>query len=142
MSTHENRAVEAEVQSAVVGYLAPFLEKFHEPPVIWPGGDLVISGVASKEDGGRTLVLRLVYDHERRLAFIPNIFMQHQQLGKCTIALIRDTLAQFGYQLFVTDLVAGFYRRLVARGATIIEEGETVLITSETKLSGEAPSVA
>lgn len=87
----------------------------------------------------KALVLRVVVDHSGKRIGIPNILipmdMKHQGHGKRIIAQIFEVATLRGYSLFIIDLVPSFHRRLLARGAVLVNN-DTVQITDRTRLSG------
>lgn len=102
-----NMRLYQDILDNITPFLQPYLEQFHRVTPIIPRPDQVlIQGIANKEDAGKTL-----------------------------ISLTHDAAKASGYALFVTDLVPSFYQRLVSRGATIVEANEAVQITHNTDLT-------
>ena len=84
--------------------------------------------------------IKMVFDREQRIVYISNIFIprnpeyQYHNFGKDLIALIYQQCKAFGYKLWLVNMVEGFYKRMVNRGATVIKENDIVEITDETDL--------
>lgn len=131
--------VEAEAFDNIEAFLSPHLKKFHNFRIYDHSNRIEVRGRPKEDDLAETLVVRVVFNHEAKQAYIPNIFMpefmRHQRIGKELIAIIYRTVRSHGYNLFITDLTNSFYERLVKRGAVVCEEGETVLITDKTSLA-------
>lgn len=87
-----------------------------------------------------TNLIRMVIDRALRIVSITNIFVpreqkyQYHNYGKDLIALIYEQCKRLGYKLWLVDMVEGFYRRMVKRGATVIEENNIVEINDKTDL--------
>lgn len=84
--------------------------------------------------------IKMVFDREQQIVYISNIFIprnpeyQYHNFGKDLIALIYQQCKAFGYKLWLVNMVEGFYKRMVNRGATVIKENDIVEITVETDL--------
>lgn len=61
--------------------------------------------------------------------------LRHNGIGKQIIYLIYNICKEYGYRLFIVDLVPSFYQSLVNRGAKIIELYDAVEITDGTRLT-------
>lgn len=141
-----NEAVSDAVCQAVLGVLKDELEKLPwyrmevEPDQDRNQTEIELLCKQDEESDQKTIVLRLYILHEAKQMGIPNIFMPgsmvHQRLGKRTIAAVFDVGREYGYELFVVDLVPAFKRRLMARGAHEIDH-ETVWINENTDLKGD-----
>ncbi len=141
-----NEAVSDAVCQAVLGVLKDELEKLPwyrmevEPDQDRNQTEIELLCKQDEESDRKTIVLRLYILHEAGQMGIPNIFMPeamvHKRFGKRTIAAIFDVCREFGYELFVVDLVPAFKRRLLARGAHEIDH-ETVWINENTDLKGD-----
>ena len=140
----EHGEIEAEVIEAVRAMLEPALSgmdwyDFHHMPCYdGPEGRLEVWCKQKADAPSRTLVLRLVFRHDRVMVGIPNIFMpesmKHERLGKRTIKAIFDACYARSYYTLVVDLVPSFRNRLLARGAHPINH-EIVQITPDTNLT-------
>lgn len=135
-----NMRLYQDILDNITPFLQPYLEQFHRVDPIIPRPDQVlIQGIANKEDGGKTLLIKMVIHHDHQQIHIPNIFMppfmRHKGIGKTLISLTHDAAKASGYALFVTNLVPSFYQRLISRGATIVEANEAVQITHNTDLT-------
>lgn len=99
--------------------------------------DLELRVQVGENRNERTLVLRVVVDPSGKVIGIPNIFvpmdLKYQGHGKRIISRILEVANLHDYSLYVIDLVPNFHRRLVARGAILIDD-ETVQITEKTRL--------
>jgi hypothetical protein len=137
-----SNSIEDTISNVVEQFLQPYLNHFHEYRIDRYSGAIEIIGLVNKNDQGKTRVLKVLFSHENNLAAIPNIFMpefmKFKGLGKQVIAIIHQSLKQYGYQLLIIDLVPSFYEKLIHRGAVIYEEGESVLITDETRLGSSS----
>ena len=137
-----SNSIEDAISNVVEQFLHPYLNHFHEYKIDRDSGAIEIRGLVNENDHGKTLVLKVLFSHEKHLAAIPNIFMpefmKRKGLGKQLIAIIHQALKQYRYQLLIIDLVPSFYEKLVRRGAVICEEGESVLITDETHLGSSS----
>jgi hypothetical protein len=137
-----SNSIEDAISNVVEQFLHPYLNHFHEYSIDRDSGAIEIRGLVNENDHRKTLVLKVLFSHEKHLAAIPNIFMpefmKKKGLGKQLIAIIHQALKQYGYQLLIIDLVPSFYGKLVRRGAVICEEGESVLITDETRLGSSS----
>lgn len=131
--------LENEIAESVTNLLLPYLEKFHTHRIDVSYGEIEVKGQVDDKETSKTLVLRVVVNHDERQMYIPNIFMpefmKRSGIGKQVIARILDVAESHGYHLLIVDLVPSFYNRLVKRGAVVIEEDDIVLITRETDLS-------
>lgn len=133
--------IDEKILEAILPFLKPYLDQFYKlDRFSLQDNEIVISGIEKKDSISGTRIIRIVINHEHRQVFIPNIFMppfmKHKRIGKTLIHLIYQTSKTNDYELFIADLVPGFYMRLVKRGATIIEDNEMVQITDETDLIG------
>lgn len=135
-----NMRLYKEMLDSIIPFLQPQLDQFHHVDPIIPRPDKVlIQGTVNEHDVGKTMLINVLINHEHQQVCIPNIFMPpfmaQQGIGKTLIRLIYDAAKASGYEVFVTDLVPSFYRRLVNRGATIIEADDVVQITDKTDLT-------
>lgn len=130
--------MEHEIARAVQDLLQPHIATFHDMKVRIFDNEVLLKGQVGAEDLGLTMMLRVVVNHEHEQILIPNILMppsmKHLGLGKQLIARILGVAKAHAFRLFVVDLVPGFHRRLVARGAIPVDD-EIVLITTDTDLS-------
>ena len=82
-------------------------------------------------------LIRLCIDREHRIVSLSNILipmrLQNQGLGTGLIKQIYTLCHYLGYRLVLVQMVESFYKRMVARGATVIDF-ETVEINDHTKL--------
>jgi N-acetylglutamate synthase-like GNAT family acetyltransferase len=82
--------------------------------------------------------IRLVINRESKNIEISNILidpsLQHNGFGKKIIREIFIIASKHNYRLFLVQMVPGFYKRMVNRGAEIIEFEEIVEITAATSL--------
>ncbi|WP_300436764.1 hypothetical protein [Zoogloea sp.] len=134
-----NSQLENSVAETIRSLLLPYLENFHNYRIDAFPGEVVVKGQVDDKETSRTLVLKVLINHNDKQILIPNIFMpefmRHHGIGKRAISMILGVAESHGYDLFIVDLVRSFYDRLVKRGAIVCEENEVVLITRETDLS-------
>lgn len=133
-----SNAVEDSVAGVIHSFLNDYLAQFYEHRMYRHTNSIEIMGTVKKGDH-KTIVIRLLFSHEKRKAAIQNIFMPEfmrgSGIGKQLISIIHRELSRFGYQLLIIDLVPSFYERLVRRGAIVCREREIVRITDETHLA-------
>ncbi len=84
------------------------------------------------------MLVILCNDEEKQL-HIPNIFlpmpMHHHGFGLKMIDIIRKATNEYGYELFIIDMVYSFYNRMITRGALPCNEcDDAVCITEQTDL--------
>ena len=93
--------------------------------------------VISKENP--VVLIRTIINRESRNVYVPNLLVQiekrYQGYGKQLLREIYAICKNFGYRLFLTEMVESFYNRMVRRGARIIEVGNVVEITDDTSLT-------
>lgn len=93
----------------------------------------------NSQTGQPSILVRFNIDRNLRTITITNILIPHElchnSYGKGIIKEIFKAGERHGYQLFLVQVVQGFYDRLVARGAKIIVEDDVVEINAETNLS-------
>lgn len=133
-----NNEVEDAVAAVIESFLGVYLAQFHKFRIDRHANSIEVKGTVKEKDLAPTIVVRVLFAHDNRQVAIPNIFMPEfmrgKGIGKQLISVIYQELRRFGYQLFIIDLVHGFYNRLVRRGAMVCVEGEIVLITDQTNL--------
>lgn len=134
----KNNQLENNIAESIEILLLPYLEKFHNYRINVFSGEIEIRGQVDDKETSKTLVLKILINHDDKQICIPNIFMpefmRRNGIGKKIISTIREIAESHGYDLFIVDLVRSFYDRLVRRGAVVCEENEVVLITRETDL--------
>jgi predicted acetyltransferase len=128
----------SELLTAVREILDPLFSTYHIYSCHEDGSEIVVKVQRTDDLNERTLVLRILINHAAKQIGIPNIFipadLQHNGYGKKVIATVYAVAVQHGYEVFIIDLVQSFFKRLVNRGAEVIDD-ETVRITSATRLS-------
>lgn len=132
-----HQQVENVIVEAIKSELTPHLEKLYKHEYFCPSGGVDVKCQQTDDPLTRTLVLRVLFDHEHKNIQIPNIFMpksmSHQGIGKRTLQRIFDVAKPLGYDLYITELVDGFKKRLLSRGAVLVEQ-DVVKITDQTEL--------
>lgn len=87
------------------------------------------------------VLIRTIINRESHEVCVTNIMVQmemrYNNIGKQLIEKIFDICKNFGYHLYLTEMVESFYNRMVNRGAKVIEVGNVVEITEETNLSAK-----
>ena len=134
-----DQGLEEDLRQSIASYLQPYAETFHRFKVARNGRGLDVRGQLAENDPSDILLLRLRIAPNAPIVEIPNIFMPEFMrgagVGKQLNALTYEVATRHGHRTLVTDLTPGFYRRLVSRGAAILEPGETVEITRGTSLT-------
>ncbi|WP_156350191.1 hypothetical protein [Achromobacter sp. 2789STDY5608633] len=129
--------VEKAILEAIQLDLTPHLEKLHEYRYLSEPGEVEVKCQQTDDPLTKTLVLRILFDHEHKNIQIPNIFMPqamtHQGIGKKTMQTIFDVARPLGYELYIIELVNSFKNRLLNRGAILVLE-DAVKITDQTNL--------
>lgn len=129
--------VEKVIVEAIRSELSPHLEKLYKHEYFCQPGSVDVKCQQTDDPLTRTLVLRVLFDHEHKNIQVPNIFMPkamtHQGIGKKTLQRIFDVAKPLGYDLYITELVDGFKMRLLNRGAVLILH-DAVKITDQTAL--------
>ncbi|RHR75556.1 hypothetical protein DWW69_09715 [Bacteroides sp. AF16-49] len=82
--------------------------------------------------------LRILIDRHTKIVRISNILIPntlvHQGLGKQLINEIYKVATKDDYKLHLVDMVQGFYKRMLKRGAKVIESEDILEITDQTRL--------
>ena len=82
--------------------------------------------------------VRIIINREESLIGITNFILnpqyQHQNIGKDFLKKVFALCKQFNFRLILLDCMPTFYSRMVARGATILVEGDHLKITDATDL--------
>lgn len=86
------------------------------------------------------IILRMSINEENKQICISNIFipefMTHQGTGKKIISIVFQLAEQFGYELYLIEMVPSFYNKMIKRQALEVEGYSDVLkIVKETKLT-------
>lgn len=135
----KNDQLEINISESIEDLLFPYLDKFFNYQIQKFPGVVVVSGQVNDKETSKTLVLKVLINHEDGEIYIPNIFvpefMRRQGIGKKIISTIKEVADSYGYNLFIVDLVRSFYDRLVKRGAVVCKENDVVWISGKTDLS-------
>jgi predicted N-acetyltransferase YhbS len=137
-------SISNELKNAVTSFLAPLLKKMHHHDV-WVYGDhivwntLEVKAQQTKEKVSETLILNLEILHHDKQLHLHNIFIptveRNKGYGFGLINEIRTVARENGYELFIVDMVPTFYQRMIAKGATPVNEvDDAVLVDEETDL--------
>lgn len=137
-----------EVESVLVKFLQPYKKIYQEELldyyVIKSEEKLEIHGkYKNKYDSEKTddfIMLRMIVSSEFKQVHIFNIFlpqfMRYKVIGKNMISKIFVISEEYGYGLFLVDMVNSFYRGMINRGALPCDDcSDAVEIVKETKLN-------
>jgi hypothetical protein len=137
--------IQDSLEKEIKQFLAPYLQHFYDyridslcydPRINSYSGKIEVIGKVKELDCGETQVIYLsISEGEVQISiiFMPN-FMKMKNIGKDLISIIYKIVKKYNYNLFITNLTASFYSKLVSRGALVIEENDIVQITDGTNL--------
>ncbi|KWB64164.1 hypothetical protein WL38_20325 [Burkholderia ubonensis] len=135
-----------EIKCALATMLAPYHGIFH---ILRLSDDMdsrviEVKGKSKAEDKHGFLMLRVVVLDEAHQVLIPNIIkpqpLTERGFGRRLIATVYEVAKKGGYDVFIVDMVPGFYRRMLEWGAAAID-AETVQVTDSTRLFDPTSSV-
>ena len=135
-----------EIKRALATMLAPYHGIFHTLRLSDDMDSRVIEvkGKSKAEDQHGFLMLRVVVLDEAHQVLIPNIIkpqpLTERGFGRRLIATVYEVAKKGGYDVFIVDMVPGFYRRMLEWGAAAID-AETVQVTDSTRLFDLTSSV-
>lgn len=130
--------IEVDVLNSVSNLLTPYLAQFKFFRIYDFDNQIEVKGQVNEDDFAETLIIKIIFNHNEKQVYIPNIFMpdfmRHKGIGKELINLTYKSSKAHAYDVYIVDLTHGFYERLVKRGAEIIDEENIVMITERTTL--------
>jgi hypothetical protein len=126
-----------DIQRVVEGRLRPLLAKCHWISLTWKD-ELMELHLQEKEDSiSSRIALRLFFIEQTTQVHIPNIAFpdswRGHRIGMGLIRAILDVCENYGYTLFITDMVGSFHRYMISIGAHRTDD-DTVEILSTTRL--------
>ncbi len=128
------------LQNSIIKLLEQFINAYNDKYnfEVFNYDCIEIYAFDKKDNKKRICILKVGISEDNEQIYIPNVFvpmdLRYFGIGKKMIYLIYIIGLEFGYDVFVVDLVESFREKLIKRGAETCDIYDILQITENTNL--------